>query len=678
MKITDISISIIIMLVVMLIILPLPPILLDILLVINISLSVIILLTTMYTTEPLQFSTFPPLLLIVTLFRLSLNISSTRLILGNNGDAGNVIKTFGSFVIGDNLVVGLIIFFIIIVIQFIVITKGSERVAEVAARFTLDAMPGKQMAIDADLNTGIITETQARERRNKVQQEADFYGSMDGASKFVKGDAIVSIIITLINVVGGIIIGMIGESGMTMSEVIETFTLATVGDGLVSQIPALLISTATGIIVTRAASNNNLGKDLMGQITRQPVVLMFTGVALILLCLIPGLPKLPMIIIAALFIALGYMSLTSADEGQELDEDSNLENLANEARKPENILSLLQVDMIEMEFGYSIIPLADSSRGGDLLDRVVMIRRQCALDLGIIVPSIRLRDNIQLDANEYIIKIKGIDVAHGSVMINRYLAMNSSNSEESISGIETVDPTFGLPALWIDDKEREKAERCGYTIVDPPSVIATHLTEVIKRYSYELMGRQQIQTILDGLKENYPSLVDDIVPKIISLGDLQKVLSNLLRENVSIRDMVTILEVLGDYAETIHDTTLLTEYVRQGLKRAITKRFIPDNVARVITLDPSLEQTIAENIQQSEQGSYLSLDPQIIHKIFVSLKSLVEKVMSFGVQPIILTSPHVRAHFKKLTEQLTNDLIVLSYNELEQNVEIRSEGMVTL
>ena len=388
--------------------------------------------------------------------------------------------------------------------------------------------------------------------------------------------------------------------------------------------------------------------------------------------------SLPTIFQLTLFIALGYMSLTSADEGQELDEDSNLENLANEARKPENILSLLQVDMIEMEFGYSIIPLADSSRGGDLLDRVVMIRRQCALDLGIIVPSIRLRDNIQLDANEYIIKIKGIDVAHGSVMINRYLAMNSSNSEESISGIETVDPTFGLPALWIDDKEREKAERCGYTIVDPPSVIATHLTEVIKRYSYELMGRQQIQTILDGLKENYPSLVDDIVPKIISLGDLQKVLSNLLRENVSIRDMVTILEVLGDYAETIHDTTLLTEYVRQGLKRAITKRFIPDNVARVITLDPSLEQTIAENIQQSEQGSYLSLDPQIIHKIFVSLKSLVEKVMSFGVQPIILTSPHVRAHFKKLTEQLTNDLIVLSYNELEQNVEIRSEGMVTL
>lgn len=678
MKFGDIAISIIVLIVVLLIIIPLSPILLDILLIINITASLMILLFTLYTKQPLEFSTFPPLLLIITIYRLALNISSTRLILGSGGKAGKVIETFGSFVIGDNVVVGVIIFLIIVIIQFIVITKGSERVAEVAARFTLDAMPGKQMSIDADLNAGAISEQEAREKREKIQREADFYGAMDGASKFVKGDAIVSIIIVAINCIGGIIIGMTGSRGMDIGQIVQIYILATVGNGLVSQLPALMVSTASGIIVTRAASDNNLGQDLIKQITQQPLVMMITGGIIAMLSLIPGLPKIPIILVGVMFIWLGYILITSKKQENIITEDENLEQLAKEARKPENIMSLLQVDLIEMEFGYSIIPLADSSKGGDLLDRIVMIRRQCALDLGIIVPSIRLRDNIQLEPDEYLIKIKDVEVARGKVMINHYLAMNSSNSEEEIEGVPTKDPAFGLPAMWINDREREKAESLGYTIVDPPSVIATHLTEVIKKYSYEFVGRQQVQTLLDNLKESYPSLVEDVVPKLISLGDLQKVLSNLLREGIPIRDMVTIIETLGDYAPVTSDTALLTEYVRQSLKRAITKRFIADNKAKVITLDPSLEQLIADNIQHTEQGSYLSLEPHIIQEIFQSLKKAVEKVVAFGIQPIVLTSPQIRAHFKRLTEQLTEDLIVLSYNELERNVEIHSGGVVSI
>ncbi|MCX7714806.1 MAG: flagellar biosynthesis protein FlhA [Clostridia bacterium] len=677
MKFSDIGIAVVVLLVVLLIIIPLNPTLLDILLVINITTSLMILLKTLYVHEPLDFSTFPPLLLLITIFRLSLNISSTRLILGNGGDAGHVIQTFGNFVIGSNLVVGVIIFLIIIVIQFLVITKGSERVSEVAARFTLDAMPGKQMSIDADLNTGVITEKEARERRMKIQQEADFYGSMDGASKFVKGDAIVSIVITIINIVGGIIIG-VTSGGMELSEVVSVYTLATVGDGLVSQLPALLISTATGIIVTRAASENHLGKDLRDQLVGQPIIMMITGGILVLLSLIPGLPKVPIIAIAALFGFMGYTLTNATKKVREVTADEHLEKMAQETRKPENIVSLLQVDPIEMEFGYSIIPLADVAKGGDLLDRVVMIRRQCAIDLGVIVPSIRLRDNIQLESNEYVIKIKGIEVARGKVMPNHYLAMNSSNSDEEIKGIKTKDPAFGLPALWIDDKEREKAEMFGYTIVDPPSVIATHLTEIIKKYSYELMNRQQVQTLIDHLKETQPALVEDVIPKVVSLGDVQKVLANLLKENISIRDMATIVEVLGDYGKLTNDTVLLTEYVRQGLKRAITQRFAPDRKLRVVTISPELEQIIVENIRQSEQGSYLSLEPQTIQKMFKSLKKVLDKVMSFGVQPIVLASPQIRAHFKKLTEQIAPDLIVLSFGELEQNIEIHADGVVSI
>lgn len=677
MKFSDVAISIVVLVIILLIIIPLNPVLLDILLVVNITLSVTILLTTLYVKEALEFSVFPPMLLLVTIFRLALNISSTRLILGNGGDAGSVVETFGNFVIGGNLVVGVVIFLIITVIQFMVITKGSGRVAEVSARFTLDAMPGKQMSIDADLNTGVIDENEARERRNKIQQEADFYGSMDGASKFVKGDSVVGLIITVINIVGGLIMGFTTMDA-EIGEIIQIYTLATVGDGLVSQLPALLISTATGIIVTRAASENNLGADLKSQLSGNPLVLMITGGIMVALCLIPGLPKAPLIVIGALMFALGYTLSNAAKKPQEIVVDDKLEKMAKEARKPENIVSLLQVDPIEMEFGYSIIPLADAKKGGDLLDRIVMIRRQCAMELGVIVPSVRLRDNIQIDADEYVVKIKGIEVARGSVMINHYLAMNSSNADVKLKGKETTDPAFGLPAIWIDDKEREKAELYGFTIVDPPSVIATHLTEIIKKYSYELMTRQQTQILVDHLKETQEALVEDVIPKIVGLGDLQKVLSNLLREGIPIKDMATIVGILGDYGSLTHDPIILTEYVRQGMKRAITNKYAPDKKLRVVTVSADLEQMMIENIHQSEQGVFMTLDPKTIQKILKNLRPVIEKQLSFGIQPVVLTSPQVRPHFKRLTEQLAPDLIVLSFSEIEQSVEIHSDGLVTV
>lgn len=672
----DMSISIILLFVILLIIIPLSPVLLDMLLIINIMVSLMILLMTLNIKDPLQFSIFPPLLLIITLFRLALNISATRLILGNSGNAGNVIVTFGGFVIGDNLVVGVIIFLIIVLIQFIVITKGSERVAEVTARFKLDAMPGKQMAIDADLNTGLINESQAKERRQNIQREADFYGAMDGASKFVKGDAILNIIITVINIAGGLIIGVLGASSMPFSKVISVYTLATVGNGIVSQLPALLVSTATGIIITRVDSANNLEHDFKLQITSQPIVLIIGGGMMLVINLIPGLPKIPILGLGISAIVLGYLMIRGIMKAEMLSREKDMENIARETRKPENIISLLQVEPIEIEIGYSVIPLADAQKGGDLLDRIVMIRRQCALDLGIIIPSIRLRDNIQLSPNEYVVRIKGVEVARGEVRVSCYLAMNTSDAPEEIEGIPTIEAAFGFSALWITEKEKEKAELLGYTIIDPPTVIATHLTEIIKKYGYELMGRQQVQTLLDNLKETNSALVEDVVPKQISLGNLQKILSNLLRENIPIRDMVTILETVGDHSMLTQDTDVLTEYVRQSLKRAITKRFIPDNKARVITLDPTLEQDILNSIQHTEQGSYLNLEPQKAQSILSHLKAAVEKMVSLGIQPIVITAPIVRYHFKNLTEQITPDLIVLSFNELEHNIEIQSDNVV--
>ncbi len=675
MKFGDIIVAVAIIAVIVIIIIPVPLVVLDLLLSLNISLALLILLISIYNKEPLQFSIFPSLLLITTLFRLSLNISTTRYIL-QDGNAGSVIEAFGSFVIGGNALVGFIIFIIIIIIQFLVITKGSERVSEVAARFTLDAMPGKQMAIDADLNSGLITEGEARERRQKIQKEADFYGAMDGASKFVKGDAIAGIIITIINIVAGFVIGSLMR-GMSITEAIPRYTLLTVGDGLVSQIPALLISTGTGIVVTRAASDSDLGNDLIKQLFRQPRIMFIIGGVLFLFGITP-LPTIPYFTLSALFLYLGYAlrSEIIKSESEELVEEEAAE--VEEIRKPENIIPLLQVDPIELEFGYGIIPLADPNQGGDLFDRLVMIRRQIALELGMVVPMIRLRDNIQLESNQYMIKIKGTEVSNGNIMFNHYLAMNPGNADGSIQGIDTVEPAFGLPAKWILDDDREKAEILGFTVVDPSSMISTHLTEVIKKYSYELLGRQEVKTLIDNVKENNSALVDELVPKLMSYGEIQKVLGNLLKEKVSIRDLTTILETLADYCLITKDANMLTEYVRQALGRAITKQYMPDKKAKVVMLDPDLERRIMESIQQSEHGSYLSIDPSTNQVILNNLSAYIQKLVSIGEQPIVVAAPIVRFYFKTLTEQLIPDLIVLSYNEIDPDVEIQSIGTVKI
>ncbi len=677
MKIKDSFIAIVVLLVVMLIIIPLPTVMLDVFLVVNISISLLVLLMTLYVHDSLEFAAYPSLLLILTLFRLGLNISSTRLILGNNGYAGSVIEAFGTFVTGSNLVVGVIIFLIIIVIQFVVITKGAERVAEVSARFTLDAMPGKQMAVDADLNSGLIDEQGARERREVIRKEAEFYGAMDGASKFVKGDAIVGILITVINIVGGLIIGMISETGMDFTEVLNVYTIATIGDGLVSQIPALMISTATGIIVTRADSKKHLGSDLLEQFSRHPYIFYVLSVMLICISLIPGLPKVPIFVIAGLMMLIGYMLSRKAKKPEPAVVEEEAAK-AKEKRKPENVTSLLQVELIEMELGYGLVPLVDASQGGDLLERVVMIRRQCALDLGLIVPVIRIRDNIQLKTSEYVVKIRDIEVARGKVMLGYILALETGEVKQKIKGVETVEPTFGLSATWVPENDKEKAELLGYTTVDAPSVIATHLTETIKRHSYELLDRQQVLTLVENLKKTQPALVEEVLPKMFSLGEIQKVLAKLLRENISIRDMGTILETMADYGGMVRDVDLLTEYVRKNLSRSISRRFIPDNKARVITLDPMLEQMISEHVKQTEHGSYVALEQDKIQKIYLSLKAAIEKINRLGLTPIVLTSPLVRRHFKNLTGQMVPDLVVLSYNELDPNVEVVSDGMLSI
>lgn len=668
-------IAIAIVAVIMLIIVPLPTVLVDILLTLNISLSLVIFLLSMYIKEPLQFSIFPTMLLITTLYRLSLNFSTTRLILGK-GYAGEVVNAFGNFVTGSNPIVGFVMFLILIVVQFMVITKGSERVAEVSARFTLDAMPGKQMAIDADLNSGLINELEAKERRKKIQREADFYGAMDGASKFVKGDAIAGIIITVINIVGGFAIGML-QMDLEFAEALKKFTILTIGDGLVSQIPALFISVAAGMVVTRAASESDLGHDIIGQLLNEPKVL-YIAAGVLLILAFTGLPPIPNIVLAIFLAFMGY-SLQKTIKDAEKEEETKAQDIeVEEIRKPENVMTLLQVDPIELEFGYGIIPLADAAQGGDLLDRVVMIRRQCALDLGMIVPVIRLRDNIQLKPNEYIIKIKGIEIAGGELMFDNFLAMDPGTADGELNGIKTTEPAFGLPAVWINESQKEKAEMMGYTVVDPPSVIATHLTEIIKSHAHELLGRQDVQKLIDNIKESYPALVDEVIPKMLSIGDVQKVLANLLKEGVSIRDMVTIMETLADYAPMTKDSDMLTEYVRQSMKRSITKRFIFDNQAKVITLDSELEQTLMDSVQQTEYGSYLNIEPNTAQRIMNNLLKEVQKLTSMGEQPIILASPVVRLYFKRMTEQVAPGLVVLSYNELDPSVEVQSVGMVSV
>lgn len=674
MKLGNLSVAIIIVGIVLIIVLPLPSIILDVLLAINISIAVIILLNAVYAKDALSLSIFPSLLLITTLFRLSLNITAVRLIL-STGAAGDVISGFGSFVAEGNLIVGFIVFLIIMIVQFLVITKGSERVAEVAARFTLDAMPGKQMAIDADLNSGLINEQEAKERRRNIQREADFYGAMDGASKFVKGDAVAGIIITFINIIGGLVIGMVMR-GEDVTTALSKYTILTIGDGLVSQIPALLISTATGIIVTRAASDSDLSQDLLKQVFSDPRVL-FIASGLCLILAIP-LSTIPFLTLAVILAFIGYSLLKQQAEAQKKEEVNVQESEVEEIRKPENVVSLLQVDPIELEFGYGIIPLADVNQGGDLLDRVVMIRRQLALELGMIVPIIRLRDNIQLSPNEYIIKIKGVEVARGELMMDHFMAMNSGMVEEELNGIKTTEPAFGLPAIWVSEAMRDKAEMLGYTVVDPPSIIATHLTEIIKKYANELTGRQEVQALIDNIKQNYPAIVEELVPKVMTIGEIQKVIANLLKEGVSIRDMVTILETLADFAPVTHDADMLTEYVRQALGRAISKKFVVDNKSNVITLDPKLEQIIMDSVQRSEGGSFLTMEPSVTNSILNNLSKHVQRLVQLGQQPIVLASPVVRLYFKRLTEQSLPGLVVLSYNELDPSMEVQSVGMVSV
>jgi len=676
MKISDIAIALILLAVLVVIIFPGSTILMDFLIIINISVCIIILLFSLYITDPVDFSVFPTILLFITVFRLALNIASTRLILGNEGDAGEIIRTFGEVVVGGNLAVGIITFLIILVVQFMVITKGAERVAEVGARFTLDAMPGKQMAIDADLNSGFIDEDTARQRRLKIQQEADFNGAMDGASKFIKGDAIAGLLVTFINAIGGITIGMLTMDA-PIGEIAQIFTMATIGDGLVTQIPALLISTASGIIITRSGGDSTFGSQMSKQLISQPFALIMGGVLLIIVSLVPGLPTIPMWLVAIALMIGGYIIISGQKKDAIVEVAEEEEVIAEEKRKPESVTALLAVDPIELEFGYGVVPMVDVSQGGDLLDRVVMIRRQCAIDMGIIVPAIRLRDNIQLGTNAYSIKIKGVEIAKGEVMADHLLALSSGETEEEIYGIPTVEPTFGLPALWIPKSDREEAEILGYSVVDPPSVIATHLTEIIKRYGHELLNRQQVQTLIENLKGVQPALVDEVVPKMFALGEIQKVLANLLAENIPIRDMASIVETLGDYGNLTRDTDMLTEYVRQALKRAISSRFIPDGVAYVITLDPALEQLVIESTKQSEHGQYLAIEPLQVHSIFDSLRSVIENMKNKGRSPVILTSPLVRRQFRKISEQISPDLPVLSYNEIDSGIEVLSEGVVS-
>ena len=675
-KYSDIIIAIIIVTIVIMLIIPLPTMLLDLFLCLNITLGLVVVMVSIYNVEALDFSVFPSLLLITTLFRLALNVSSTRLIL-LEGYAGEVITSFGNFVVGGNAVIGFIMFVILIIIQFIVITRGAERVAEVSARFTLDAMPGKQMAIDADLNQGAITDAEASKRRVKIQREADFYGAMDGASKFVKGDAMVVIIIIVINITGGFIIGMV-QRNMTALQALQNYTLLTVGEGLVNQIPALLISTATGIIVTRAASESNLGYDLATQLFRNARIFFIVAGVLLLLALVPGLPGVPFLCLSIGLFLVGRNLRGSEKKTLEKTEVKKGSKSKEEATKPENIISLLQVDPMELEIGYSLIPLVDTGQGGDLLERIVMIRRQCALELGLVVPTIRIRDNIQIKPNAYIIKLKGIEIAKGELLLDHYLAMNSGTVFEEMQGIETTEPAFGLPALWIPEAQREQAELNGYTVVDAVSVLATHLTEVIKVHADEILGRQETQNLVDNLKKTNSSLVDEVVPDLMSVGEIQKVLANPLRERVSIRDMATILEVLADYARATKDTEILTEYVRHAMARQITQQNVQNNILPCITLDPALENRIAGAVQRTDRGSYVSMDPDTMQKLLNSLHAELPKLTDMGYQPIVLTSPAVRLYFRKLVERSIQGLIVLSHAEIDQTVEIQILGVVKI
>lgn len=688
-RLFDNVISVFVVVIVLFLLIPLPPFLLDVFFIINISLALIILLITMNIHEPLEFSIFPSLLLITTLFRLGLNVSSTRLILSRGGDAGQVIKVFGEFVIQGNVVIGVIIFLIIVLMQFIVITKGAERVAEVAARFTLDSMPGKQMAIDADLSSGLINEQEAKLRRNKIQRESDFYGAMDGATKIVKGDAIMSIIITSINFIAGSIIGIV-QSGMGLSEVLSVYSIATIGDGLVSQLPALMISTATGMIVTRAVSEGSLNNDVIKQFLAQPQSLMIAGLILAVFAIFPGTPHIQLILIAA---ALILISRRVAHQMEVLQKEKEALPAAQEAAQKQaeaqqsemdyykdvnNIYSLINVEPIEMEFGYSLIPLVDESRGGKLISRIVIFRRQYAQDMGFVVPSIRLRDASMLGTNQYVIKIKGEEVACGEILLDYYLALEPANPAGEIDGIETIEPAYGIPSRWILPENKEMAEIYGYTVIDPLSVMLTHLSETVKKHTYELLNRAETIQLVENLKRSAPQLVEEAFPNVVSYAMLEKILCNLLKEGIPIKDMGTIVETTVDALAITHDVDLITESVRAQLKRTITHRFCEDGRLSVITLDAEVEKKIVASLTKNDQGVYLALGPDLMQKLLSQLNEHIKKFSELSQKPILLTSHIIRIYLSRLLEQFYPDLTVLSFNEVITSVQIQALGNITL
>ncbi len=666
-----------VVLIVIMMVVPLPSAILDIFLTLNIALALTILLVSIYNKDALQFSAFPSLLLITTLFRLSLNVSSTRLILSGQGATIEIIKAFGNFVVGGNYVVGFVVFLILVLIQFIVITKGAERVAEVAARFTLDAMPIKGMAIDADLNAGAIDQDEATRRRLNLSREADFYGSMDGASKFVKNDAIAGIIITVINLLGGLVIGVF-QRGESAADAMAAYALFTVGDGLVTQIPALLVATATGIVVTRASSDSSLGHDISNQLLTNPKVLGIASGLLGFLGLIPGLPKLSFILLSVVFGSMAYVTHKTEEEvaAREIEEKKAEETAATTG--PEDVSSLLSVDPLELEIGYNLIPLVDANQGGDLLNRITLIRRQIAIDLGLVVPPIRIRDNIQLHPSSYVFKIKGSEFAQYEILPDHFLAMVTDSVTSKISGIEVEEPAFGLPAIWIQSSQRERAEMAGYTVVDPSTVIATHLTEVIRKNAQEILGRQELQQLLDNVKQNYPLILEEVVPNVVNHSALLKIMQNLLKESVSIRHMVNILESLAD-CKGINEIDTLTEIARQALARHICKPLVDETgTLRVLSLNPQLEQLLSSALQKIDGSTNLAIDPTSAQKLLERIRAKIEEVMNMGHAPIILCSSALRLSIKRLTERIAPRLTVLSYQEIPTSVKLESIGLISM
>lgn len=655
---------------------PLPPFALDILLSFSVTFALIILLVSVYVPRPLDFSVFPSVLLIATLLRLSLNVASTRLILLHGGEgagaAGQVIQAFGAFVVGGNYVVGFIVFLVLVLINFVVITKGATRIAEVAARFTLDAMPGKQMSIDADLNAGLISDAEARKRRREISLEADFYGSMDGASKFVRGDAIAGIVITITNILGGLIVGVM-QQGMPVADAAHTYTLLTVGDGLVTQIPALVVSTAAGMLISRSTASGDLSKEVAGQVFTQPKVVASASAILLIFGVIPGMPTIPFLLLSFISGIVAYRTLKAPQKVEEVEEKPAAEPAT------ESVEALLPLDSLELEMGYSLVPLVDASQGGELLKRIKVLRRQMAVEMGFIMPPIHIRDNLQIKPGGYAVKLKGVEIAHGEVQIGRYLAITAGDEGVQIKGTKTKEPSFGLPAVWIDEREKESVQAKGCVVVDPATVVTTHLTEIVKSHAGELLGRQDVQSLLDNLATSHPKVVEEIVPKVVSLGTLQKVLQRLLRERVSIRDFLTILETVADYAPLTKNVDVLTGYVRQTLARLITRDYRDsDGNITVVLLSPDIEERIGKSVQHAEYESFVVADPTLIQNIVDNFHQFVEMFTEKGVPPIILCSPTVRMHVRSILEKFFPTIVVLSHNEITRDVTIKSLGMLVL